>query len=155
MKEPASILKGIHIALRHPYYGAKLLAQTLHGALSEEHWLTRELKVQFCIELIKCFIDPALEPSLDRKLLERIQKRSLLKGIKLLKRNPDTGIKLLAALVASELNDSQKFSLTAQRIFFEELSGCFFPELTTSEPLYSQPCAQSSSADCNSTMQSA
>jgi hypothetical protein len=124
-----NIRSSIQIAVRHPSSGSQLLAKTISDAFMEATWISRDLKIRFCIIYMKMIIGCELEQTIDDKLLEKVTRKSLPFGIRLLKRYPETGIFVLVKLIINELNQKQNFTLEQLVEFHSELLSHFFPDI--------------------------
>jgi hypothetical protein len=123
-----TISSSISLAVRRPESGAALLARTLTEQLNGAPWIDRDIRMRFCIAYLSNCIDAHIERTVDPHLLRRLRDKPLSLGIRLLKRNPDTGIAILVAMVMEELRDRQKAGHQERIEFFEEMLVRFFPE---------------------------
>lgn len=124
-----NIKSSIQLAVRHPSTGSQLLARTIADAFTDAPWITRELKIRFCITYMKMIIGCEILQSVDENLLERITRKSLPFGIRLMKRYPELGVFALAKLIVDELNQNQKFTFEQLVEFQSELICDFFPDI--------------------------
>lgn len=120
--------KSVGMAIHDPSRSYTLLAKTLASVVNSEDWIDRKMKKMFCVLFVSNLIDQNIENEVDVALLEKIKKIPFVSGIRLLKRNPDEGLKVLVALVTEELRNQQEFTHVEQFAFFNELFGRFFPE---------------------------
>jgi hypothetical protein len=123
-----TISSSINLAVRRPETGASLLARTLTEQMSGAPWIDRDIRMRFCIAYLSNCIDGHVERMVDPDLLRRLWNKPLSLGIRLLKRNPDSGIAMLVAMVMEELRERQQASQEEQVQFFEEMLLRFFPE---------------------------
>jgi len=130
MSQAVSVEKGVEIAVRRPAKSHLLLAKTLANLMNGEGWIDRKMKKKFCALFVSNFIDHAIEREVDPKILKRIKEIPLPRALRLLKRNPNSGLKVLVALVTQELKDRQMLDETEQSEFYNEIFGNFFPEIT-------------------------
>ena len=135
MTDMVSVKSGLKIAVTHPKHGAAILASAIASAIGSEKWITRDLKLKFCILFIENLIDGSIEKNISRKILTKVQDASFHDGIRLMKRYPEEGMKYLVALIMEELKIKQGFNEEAQVAFYEELLSSFFPELSMSDLL--------------------
>ncbi len=123
-----SIQKGIRLAVRRPNQCARLLAKSFSQLLDDEDWIDATLKFRFCVLFIDNIIDQTVEKEVDKTLLIKIKHMPLRKGLRLLKRYPEEGMKVLVALVIEELRDQQKLGWNEQIDFYDELFTKLFPK---------------------------
>jgi len=133
MNSRISVENGFKIAIRHPSSGAEILAKTLAQLIKEEEWINDEYKLKFCIMFVDNLIDGNIEKSINRKILDRIKKKSFAYGIKLLKHRPAEGMKYMLVIIMEELRHRQNFNETQQYQFYEELLANFFPSHTVDD----------------------
>ena len=133
MRNDVSVASGFKIAIRHPTSGATILAATLSNLMQEESWINEEYKLKLCIMFVENLIDGSIEKSIDRKLLERLRRKTFPEGIKLLKRKPHEGMKYMLTIIMEELRHRQNFNEKEQYRFYEELLRSFFPGHTVDD----------------------
>ncbi|MFP4164883.1 MAG: hypothetical protein ACLFVE_12945 [Chitinispirillaceae bacterium] len=129
-----TIRQGISMAIRHPETGVELLARSFARHFQGAPWITPELKIRFCILFLSNLMDNAVEREIDPGLLRRVLRKSMWFGIRLLKRWPEEGLKMLVAVVMSELRQNQRYSESEMQQFYDEVIGVFFPEAVNLEP---------------------
>ncbi|MFP4014642.1 MAG: hypothetical protein ACLFVQ_11185 [Chitinispirillaceae bacterium] len=128
-----TIQQGISMAIRHPEAGVVLLARSFALHFQGAPWITPELKLKFCILFLGNLMDSAVEREIDPQLLKKVLRKSMQFGIRLLKRWPDNGLKMLVAVVMSELRQNQRYSQSEMQQFYDEVIGVFFPEAVSME----------------------
>ncbi|MDG5815666.1 hypothetical protein QA601_11285 [Chitinispirillales bacterium ANBcel5] len=128
MSAQESIAQGISMAIRHPESGVVLLARTFANSFKGAPWITREMKLKFCILFLGNIIDKNIEKSIDRDLAEKVLGKSIHFGIRLLKREPERGLRMLVALIMRELRERQKYSEDELQRFYDEVIVVFFPD---------------------------
>ena len=116
------------MAIRHPDSGINLLARTFARNFEGAPWISGELKLKFCILFLGNLIDGSVERDLDHQLVQKVLKKPMQFGIRLLKRSPDEGLRMLVALVMHELREEQRYSDSDFHKFYEEVIVTFFPE---------------------------
>jgi hypothetical protein len=124
----SDIKNSIKIAVRHPWSGAQLLASTMSGAFDKATWINRDLKLKFCFLFMKNLLDERPERKPNPALVNKVGKRSLCAGIRLLKRYPEKGLQVLVSLVLTELKTTQRFTQIQIIEFYQELLNDLFPE---------------------------
>lgn len=124
----SDIKNSIKIAVRHPWSGTQLLASTISGEFNKAPWINRELKLKFCFLFMKNLLEERPESKPNPALVNKIGKRSLCAGIRLLKRYPEKGLHVLVSLVLTELKSTQKFTQIQIIEFYHELLNDLFPE---------------------------
>lgn len=122
-----SIEHGINMAIRHPEAGVELLARTFAIYFQGAPWINGDLKMRFCILFLSNLLDGAVEKQVSGRTMEKLVKKSMSFGIRLMKRWPDEGLKMLVAMVMRELRCNQHFSELEQQYFCEEVITVFFP----------------------------
>ena len=132
-KHPLTVAKGVELAIRHPEKAGALLAKTLASIMHSEQWIDHGIKARFCVLFVHNLLDSSIEACIDRKLYRRMLKLPFLTGIRLLKRHPDEGLKVLVAVVMKELRDTQKLPFEEQVVFYNELFAKLFPDSTLIE----------------------
>ena len=133
MQKEVTVEGGLRIAVRHPHYGAAILAKSIAKAIGNEDWITDELKLKFCILFVDNLIDGNIEKNIDRRILEKIKNKTFPEGLKLMKRRPEQGMRYMLVIIMEELRNTQGFSQDAQFAFYEELLSGFFPEYKVSD----------------------
>ena len=128
-----TVQKGVRIAVRRPSRAAVLFARTLTDLMDAEAWLDRTLKMRFCALFLHNMIDGSIEAEVDPELLHKLRTRPMTVGIRLFRRRPDQGLRLLVALVAGELRDYQHLPIEEQLEFYDEICHKFFPEIRLSD----------------------
>lgn len=128
-----SVEKSVEIGIRHPAEGHTLLAKTLSGVMNSEQWINDEMKQQFCSMFLSNTIDHAIDREVDQDLLEKVKKISFIRGIRLLKRTPEAGLKVLVSLVTQEIENTQKLSVIERSEFYDEILFNLFPKFQESE----------------------
>ncbi|MCL2690017.1 MAG: hypothetical protein FWE57_09270 [Chitinispirillia bacterium] len=123
-----SIEHGINMAIRHPEAGVELLARTFAIYFQGAPWINSNLKMKFCIMFLSNLLDGAVEKQVSVRTMEKLIKKSLSFGIRLMKRWPDEGLKMLIAMVMRELRCNQHCSELELRYFCEEVIAVFFPQ---------------------------
>lgn len=129
MTHAITVEKSVEMAIRRPSQSHTLLAKTLARLMNGENWIDRNMKKKFCTLFVSNHIDHNIEREVDVNLLEKIKAIPLSRGIRLLKRTPDAGLKVLVTLVTEELRNQQKLTHTEQLEFYDEIFGSFFPEI--------------------------
>ncbi len=130
MAKRISIEKSVKMAIRRPAQSHTLLAKTLAAVINGETWIDRKMKKKFCALLMCNLIDRSIEQEVDTSFLKKIKSIPLTSGIRLLKRTPEQGLKVLVALVSIELRNQQQLNENEQVAFFKELFDYFFPPQT-------------------------
>ncbi len=130
MHRTITIEESVEMAIRRPTQSHILLAKTLAKVMNDSGWIDRNMKKKFCAMFINNSIDHSEEKEVDKDLLEKIKYMPLPRGIRLLKRSPEAGLKVLVVLVAKELEHQQKLTHREQFEFYDEIFGSFFPEIT-------------------------
>lgn len=123
----SSIQRSIQIAIRRPHTGVTLLANTFTKCIDATDGITKNLKIEFCL----LFLNAILENTYPKKytdLSKRLKNRSIYLGIRLLKRYPHEGIKILVGLIMNELVENQQYSTDELVQFYNEVFFHFFPE---------------------------
>lgn len=128
-----TIQQGISMAIRHPEAGVVLLARSFALHFQGAPWITPELKLKFCILFLSNLMDSEVEKEIDPELLKKVLKKTMHFGIRLLKRWPENGLKMLVAVVMSELRQNQRCSEPEMQQFYDEVIGVFFPEAVSME----------------------
>jgi len=123
-----SIEHGINMAIRHPVAGVELLARTFAIYFQGAPWINSNLKMKFCIMFLSNLLDGDIEKQVSVRTMEKLIKKSLAFGIRLMKRWPDEGLKMLVAMVMRELRCNQRCSELELRYFCEEVITVFFPQ---------------------------
>jgi len=123
-----SIEHGINMAIRRPEAGVKLLARTFAIYFQGAPWINSNLKMKFCILFLSNLLDGAVEKQVSVHTMEKLIKKSLSFGIRLMKRWPDEGLKMLVAMIMRELRCNQRCSELELRYFCEEVIAVFFPQ---------------------------
>ncbi|MDR0308047.1 MAG: hypothetical protein LBI42_14575 [Chitinispirillales bacterium] len=123
-----SIERGINIAVKNPEAGVSCLARTFAQYFQGGPWVNRDLKLRFCILYLRNLLDRSVEKEIDSGLLERVIKKPIIFGIRILKRNPEEGLKILIAVVMRELRCKQNYSYLELHSFYEEVIAVFFPD---------------------------
>ncbi len=131
MNQNTTIQTTIQIAVRHPESASALMAKTFAAHFDGAQWIDREMRLQFCILFLGNLIDSNIEESVGAALIDRLEARSLEFGMRMLKRNPDTGLKILIVLIMKELRTRQKFESEEQMSFYKEILARFFPEINS------------------------
>ena len=133
MSRPITIEKSVEMAIRRPVQTHTLLAKTLAKVINGENWIDRTMKKRFCTLFVSNYIDHTIEREVDATLVERIRKIPLTHGMRLLKRAPEDGLKVLVAVVSKELQNHQKLTNGEQVAFYEEILSYLFPEVRIAE----------------------
>jgi hypothetical protein len=123
-----SIEHGINMAIRHPEAGVELLARTFAIYFQGAPWINGDLKMRFCILFLSNLLDGAVEKQVSARTMEKLVKKSMSFGIRLMKRWPDEGLKMLVAMVMRELRCNQRCSELELQYFCEEVITVFFPQ---------------------------
>lgn len=119
---------GLQVTAAHPDKCLTLLAENLYTKLDEANWFTKEWRLKFCSYFLQNLIDEAIEAEVDSRLLERVRHIPLTRGIKLIgKISPETGLKVLVALICIELRTHQKLDREKQYLFYNALMAKLFP----------------------------
>lgn len=129
MTKNISIEHSLEMAIRRPSQSSRLLAVTLAKVINNEKWINRSMKKKFCFFFVSNLVDQNIEKQIDKKLLQKIKKRPLTSGIRLLKRNQEEGLKVLVVLVTEELKNQQKLTHSEQYEFYDEILNHFFPDV--------------------------
>jgi hypothetical protein len=129
MSQAITVEKGVEMAVRRPGKSHLLLAKTLANMMNGEGWIDRTMKKKFCALFISNYIDHAVEREVNPDILERVKAISFPRALRMLKRNPESGLKVLVVLVMQELKNRQMLNETEQCEFYEEIFGNFFPEI--------------------------
>ncbi len=116
------------MAIRHPEAGVVILARNFACNFQGAPWITAELKLKFCILFLSNLIDGGVEKQIEDRVLQKVLKKSMQFGIRLLKRWPEEGLKMLVAVVMSELRNNQRYDESELQSFYDEVLTVFFPE---------------------------
>ncbi len=127
-KQNLSVENGLRIAAKRPSQCAVLMAKYLYPLLTQEAWFNKELRIKFCLYFLRNLCDMSIEKEVDKALMARVKSMQLKAGLSLLKKHPQEGVKVLVAVIANNLREEQKLSITEQQVFYNELFGKFFPE---------------------------
>jgi len=130
MSQAVTVERGVEMAVRRPTKSHLLLAKTLANLMNGEGWIDRKMKKKFCALFVSNYIDHAIEREVNPRILTRVKEIPLPQALRLLKRNPNSGLKILVALVTEELNNRQMLNETEQGEFYHEIFGNFFPEIS-------------------------
>jgi hypothetical protein len=134
-----SIQKSIQIAARRPTSGIALLANTFTKCIDNAGCVTKDLKIEFCLLFLNSILDKTYQAK-DENLSDRLQNKSIDFGIRLLKRYPQEGLKVLANLIIRELVEHQHYSQDELLQFYSEVFSRFFPETThPAQPIRTSP----------------
>ncbi|MDR0305436.1 MAG: hypothetical protein LBI42_01220 [Chitinispirillales bacterium] len=123
-----TIEHGISMAIRHPEAGVELLARTFARHFQGAPWINGDLKMRFCILFLSNLLDGGVEREVSGRTLEKLVKKTVSFGIRLMKRWPDEGLKMLVAMIMRELKCNQHCSELEQQYFCEEVIAVFFPQ---------------------------
>lgn len=104
-----------------------LLAKTFAQCIDGTAWITKDLKIEFCLLFLNKILDEIYDQKY-RELTRNLRGRSVYFGIRLLKRYPKKGIEVLVDLVIYELVENQNCSQAELFTFYNELFPQFFPE---------------------------
>ena len=128
-RAPLTVGAGMKIASRHPTHCARLLANNLYPLLDEADWFTKEWRLKFCAYFLENIIDESIEAEIDPVLMQRVRRISMTRAVKLIgSGEPEPGLKVLVALLCTELRDSQGLGIQEQYEFYNILFGKFFPD---------------------------
>jgi hypothetical protein len=137
MDSKITVQRGVRLAVKRPARIADLLAKTLSDMMTGEEWFDVELKTRFCIMFLDSLIDEKNNAKhiidLDLKTVERLKEIPLTMGIRLLRKDPEKGIKTLVAIILNELIEHQKLSYDERLAFYDAMFANFFPELRPEE----------------------
>ena len=119
---------GLKLASRHPGQCARLLADNLYPLLDNADWFTAEWRLKFCAYFLQNLADGSIELEVDQLLLERVRHIPLPQAIKLIENSElEPGLKMLVALICTELRCGQQLEVEEQYQFYNTLFGKFFP----------------------------
>lgn len=128
-KTPLTVGGGFELASRHPGACARLLATNLYPLLEQADWFTAEWRIKFCASFLENLIDESVEAEVDPLHLKRVRRVPMSRAIGLIgSGEPQTGVKVLVALICTELREQQGLGVQEQYQFYNELFGRFFPE---------------------------
>ena len=136
MRQDFTVRRGIRLAVQRPGEGAVLLAKTLSDVMSGQDWIDDSDKMKFCIMFVSNLIDRSIEKEIDEEfkaVKERVKRVPFTHGIKLLKKRPGIGLKILISIVMEEIRDRQKLSEGEQFEFYDQLASHFFPNIRLSD----------------------
>ena len=120
---------GMKIASRHPKHCARLLADNLYPLLDEAEWFTKEWRLKFCVYFLENLVDESIEAEVDPVMMDRVRRISMTRAVKLIgSGEPEPGLKVLVALLCTELRLSQGLGIQEQFEFYNTLFGKFFPD---------------------------
>jgi len=123
-----TIERGINMAIRHPEAGVELLARTFARYFQGAPWINGDLKMRFCILFLSNLLDGSVEREVSAQTMEKLIKKTVSFGIRLMKRWPEEGLKMLVAMVMRELRCNQHCSELELQYFCEEVIAVFFPQ---------------------------
>jgi hypothetical protein len=133
MPRGVTVERGIEMAMRRPAMAASLLAETLSSRLNDANWVDAEMKAHFCLLFMGNLLDGSVEHGVPASLLKQSRKRPMVSALRLLKRRPETGLRILVCLVMEEIRDRQHFSREEQLAFYDTLFDNFFPGFRITE----------------------
>jgi hypothetical protein len=123
---PKSIQKSIQISIRQQSSGKALLAKSFTKCMNDAFWVTNELKIEFCVLFLNAILDRSSNQK-SNDFTDRLKRKSIHFGIRLLKRYPQRGLEILVNLIMDELIDHQKYSQDELFQFYSEVFDRFFP----------------------------
>jgi hypothetical protein len=118
LQETRTIEKSIQIAVKHPIYGKALLAKTFVNCISDNNWITQELKIHFCVQFLVRVFDYHFDSQPNTLLIEHLKGRSIYFGMRLLRRYPRRGVEVIVELLLIELTYNQKLSRDDLLLFY-------------------------------------
>lgn len=99
------------------------------------------MKIEFCLRFLNSILDRSYNQH-HNFLENRLRKKSIHFGIRLLKRYPHKGLEVLVNLVLDELINTQKYSQDDLFQFYNEVFLQFFPDKTASPEVHPLPIHQ-------------
>jgi hypothetical protein len=118
---------GIRLATRHPGKSATIMARDLARRMGRAKWIDRAMKLRFCMLFVSNSLDGNIEKALDQAMLDQVARRPLEFGIRYLKRDRHTGLRVLVALVMRQLRAKDLLGPDEQAQFYDTLLERFFP----------------------------
>lgn len=128
-----TIQESIKIGVKNPVCGKTLLAKTFAKCANDSDWMTKDLKIHFCLGLLNGILNSHFCDFKYTLLSKKLENKTIYFGIRLLKRYPDHGIQVLVELVLKELINHQGYTNHDLLIFYNELFVLFFPETSAYE----------------------
>ena len=121
------IQHGIRLATRHPGKSATIMARDLTRRMDRAPWIDNRIKFRFCMLFVSNCLDGNVEKALDQTMLDKIARRPLEFGIRYLKRDYHTGLRVLVALVMRQLRAKNLLGPDEQGQFYSTMLERFFP----------------------------
>ena len=128
-----NVQRGVRFAVRMPRESSEFLSKVIHEETVNTDKFDAKMRLTFATHLLGYVADADLYHKVNKKSLTRIKEMPLKKAVKLAVRNPEGGVRYLAAIVYEELVLVQKYSMTDVIKFTTSFLGNVLRELKESK----------------------
>lgn len=116
-----------NFSIKNPIGDSVFLAQNIANALNSSSWVSRDLKISLCISLLRGIMGSHEEKNESDLFVEKIKGKPFSFSIRLLKRYPEKGVKILSNSIIDELQRNQNYKLEQLVEFNNVLLDLLFP----------------------------